>query len=305
MIRTASLLLLTLIVFPFLAFKFGQGLSPLQMEMLKTSGMVAGSVSLLCFVISRITGNCSQVDKIWSIMPIIYSWYFAFASGWEIRIVIMAALVTLWGVRLTYNFGRRGGYRWKFWEGEEDYRWEVLKQKPEFKSPLAWMLFDFFFISFYQNALIWLFTLPAIMAAGGINQNLTIADGVLIVLFIGLVIYETIADQQQYNFQNEKYRKKASGEAMNEEEKQGFISSGLWKLSRHPNYFAEQAIWWVLYLFTIVATGMYVNWSMAGTLLLLLLFQGSSNFSEEVSAGKYPKYKEYQQKVPRFIPKFW
>lgn len=305
MIKTASLLILTLLVFPFVAFKFGQALSPLQLEMLKTSGILAGSVALLCFVISRLTGNCSQVDKLWSILPIVYSWYFAFASGWEMRIVIMAVLVTLWGVRLTYNFGRRGGYRWKFWEGEEDYRWEVLKQKPEFKSPFAWMLFDLFFISFYQNALIWLFTLPAVMAAGGINQNLTIVDGLLTVLFIGLVIYETVADQQQWNFQKGKYSKIASGETRNEEEKQGFVSSGLFKLSRHPNYFAEQAIWWTLYLFTIVATGMYINWSMAGTLLLLLLFQGSSNFSEEVSAGKYPHYKAYQQRVPRFIPKFW
>jgi steroid 5-alpha reductase family enzyme len=50
---------------------------------------------------------------------------------------------------------------------------------------------------------------------------------------------------------------------------------------------------------------MYINWSLAGALLLILLFQGSSNFSEEVSAGKYPRYKEYQQRVPRYIPKFW
>ena len=137
MIKTASLLILTLLVFPFIAFKFGQALSPLQLEMLKTSGILAGSVALLCFVISRLTGNCSQVDKIWSIMPMIYSWYFAFASGWEVRIVIMAALVTIWGVRLTYNFGRRGGYRWKFWEGEEDYRWEVLK--PEYDELIRQM----------------------------------------------------------------------------------------------------------------------------------------------------------------------
>src|SRR5690349_13791907 len=155
MIRTALLLIFTLIVFPVIAFWFGQTPSPLQLSMLKTSGIVAGGVALFCFVMSRLTGNCSQVDKIWSVMPIIYSWYFAFASDWNSRVVLMAALITIWGVRLTYNFGRRGGYSWKFWEGEQDYRWDVLKQKPEFKSPVTWFLFDLFFISFYQNGLIW------------------------------------------------------------------------------------------------------------------------------------------------------
>ena len=303
MIRTALLLIVTLIVFPVIAFWFGQALTPLQLSMLKTSGLMAGSVALLCFTISQLTGNCSQVDKIWSLMPIVYAWYFAFAVDWNPRVVLMAVLITIWGVRLTYNFARRGGYSWKFWEGEQDYRWDVLKQKPEFKSPVAWLLFDFFFISFYQNGLIWLFTLPTVMVAD--VSALTYGDGILAFLFILFVAIETIADQQQWNYQNNKQRKKTSGEKLTEEEAQGFVSSGLWKLCRHPNYAAEQSIWLVLYCFSIVSTGMYINWSLAGALLLLLLFQGSSNFSEEVSAGKYPRDKEYQQQVPRYIPKFW
>lgn len=266
---------------------------------------MAVGIASLCFALSRVTGNCSQVDKVWSLMPIVYAWYFAWATEWNMRVVLMAALITVWGVRLTYNFARRGGYSWKFWEGEQDYRWDVLKQRPEFKSPVVWLLFDLFFISFYQNGLIWLFTLPMVMAAVGVDGGLTYLDGLLALTFLGLVVAETLADQQQWNFQNSKYRKKAAGERLTEEEQQGFVSSGLWKLCRHPNYAAEQAIWIVLYGFSVVATGIYVNWSLAGALLLLLLFQGSSNFSEEVSAGKYPKYKEYQQRVPRFIPKLW
>jgi steroid 5-alpha reductase family enzyme len=304
MIRTALLLIFTLIVFPVFAFWFGQALSPQQLNMLQTSGLIAGGVALLCFTVSCLTGNCSQVDKIWSVMPIVYGWYFAFASDWNSRVVLMAILITIWGVRLTYNFARRGGYSWKFWEGEQDYRWDVLKQKPEFKSPVVWFLFDLFFISFYQNGLIWLFTLPTVMTVDG-SAGLTYLDGILAFLFVLFVVIETVADQQQWNFQNNKQRKKSTGEKLTKEEEQGFVSSGLWKLCRHPNYAAEQSIWLVLYGFSVVATGMYINWSLAGALLLLLLFQGSSNFSEEVSAGKYPHYKKYQQRVPRYIPKFW
>ena len=64
------------------------------------------------------------------------------------RLVMMAVLVTLWGIRLTYNFSRRGAYTWKFWTGEEDYRWEVLRQKPELKGQRQMVLFQsvFYFV---------------------------------------------------------------------------------------------------------------------------------------------------------------
>jgi steroid 5-alpha reductase family enzyme len=76
----------------------------------------------------------------------------------------------------------------------------------------------------------------------------------------------------------------------------------LWSLARHPNYASEQAIWLSFYLFSVAATGRWVNWSLAGGLLLVLLFLGSSDFSEKISAGKYPDYEGYQKRVPRFIP---
>jgi steroid 5-alpha reductase family enzyme len=57
------------------------------------------------------------------------------------------------------------------------------------------------------------------------------------------------------------------------------------------------------YLFSVAATGRWLNWSLAGALLLMLLFLGSSDFSEKISAGKYAAYQEYQRKVGRFLPK--
>jgi steroid 5-alpha reductase family enzyme len=72
---------------------------------------------------------------------------------------------------------------------------------------------------------------------------------------------------------------------------------------RHPNYAAEQAIWIVFYLFSVTATGEWINWSIVGSVLLVILFKGSSNFSEEISSKKYPKYSDYQKKVGRFLPK--
>lgn len=306
MAKTITILLITIIVLPFVALKFDpHPLNDAQSHMVFVSGFMALAVGLICFAVAELTGNCSQVDKIWSIMPIVYTWYFAAASDWNGRVVLMAICATVWGIRLTYNFGRRGAYKLKFWEGHEDYRWEVLRQNALFKNkPLNWKLFNLFFISLYQNALIWLFTLPAAMAYTSQPKALNTVDYFLALLFIVLVIVETIADQQQWNFQTEKYRRIQAGESLSDEYKAGFISSGLWRIVRHPNYACEQAIWIVFYVFTIYATGSIINWSMAGALLLLILFQGSSDFSEEISAGKYPLYKEYQNKTGRFLPKW-
>jgi steroid 5-alpha reductase family enzyme len=128
-------------------------------------------------------------------------------------------------------------------------------------------------------------------------------DYLLSFLFMAVIFLEYIADQQQYDFQTEKYNRINAGKELGIYE-DGFVSKGLWAFVRHPNYAAEQAIWVILYLFSVQATGQWFNWSIGGAILLILLFRGSANFSEEISASKYPKYKEYQEKVPRFIPNF-
>ena len=86
-------------------------------------------------------------------MPVIYVWVFAaFGHLTDPRLDLMAGLVTIWGVRLTFNFARRGGYT-----GFEDYRWPVLRAS---MSKWHFQLFNFFFIVLYQNFLLVLITLP-------------------------------------------------------------------------------------------------------------------------------------------------
>ena len=162
------------------------------------------------------------------------------ASAFEPRIVLMAVLVTLWGLRLTYNFARRGGYSWKFWSGEEDYRWSVLRQRPEFQVPWKWTLFNLFFISLYQMGLILLMTLPILISMEG--RPLGAFDYLLALFFLIFLFIETMADQQQWDFQNEKYRGINLGETLDGVYQKGFVQSGLWAFVRHPNYAAEQAI---------------------------------------------------------------
>ena len=130
LLKTAALLIIALIVLPYTAFYLDTQfpLSNAQWHTLSNLFILMFTLAISCFIIGEITKNCSQVDKLWSIVPAIYVWMVAFASDMNPRITLMAVMVTIWSIRLTFNFARRGGYSWKFWSGKEDYRWEVLRQ---------------------------------------------------------------------------------------------------------------------------------------------------------------------------------
>lgn len=298
--KTVLFLIFTLIVVPFVAFNYDDLPSLAQRSTLTTLAFVYIASALLCFIVSTLTKNYSQVDKLWSILPIVYVWITSVDADYEPRILMMAILVTIWGLRLSYNFARRGGYQWRFWEGDEDYRWSILMARPEFQPHWKWVAFNFFFISFYQLGLILLFTIPIVKCMDG--KPLTIWDYVLAGAVVLTVIIEAIADQQQWDYQNKKHQAIKGDIEMTDDYKKGFLDKGLWGIVRHPNYAAEQWVWVLFYLFTVSATGIWINWAITGSLLLVILFKGSSDFSEEISEGKYPQYKEYKRKVGRFIP---
>ena len=307
MLKKVFILILSIVSLTYLFFFsgfFSLNLNSIQSESLFFATKIYLFSALTCFLIGEITKNYSQIDKIWSIIPIVYVWYFTIQSDFDSRMLLMSTLVSIWGVRLTLNFARRGGYSIYFWKGEEDYRWKILRNKtPWLKRQLNWSLFNLFFICFYQMGLIFLFTLPILAAWTGGNE-ISFFDYLIGFLMLLFIILETISDQQQYNFQTSKYEKIKSKSELVGDYKKGFLTSGLWSYSRHPNFTCEQIIWIIFYLFSISATGEILNWSIAGCILLVILFYNSAKFSEEISAAKYPKYKEYQMNVPMFLGRF-
>jgi steroid 5-alpha reductase family enzyme len=281
---------------------------------LQTCCLVCAFLSVLTFVVSERTENYSQVDKLWSLAPPVYAWILVADS----RTFLMALLVTGWGIRLTHNFHRRGGYSWPPWiQGGEDYRWRYLRDGfyfPRLRNDrVLWTAFNFGFISVYQNLLLLCITTPSVVAhivavrcrseyydddpsrhhqkGGNLETNglaytwssspsydwstLNGLDALATILFGLFLILESIADNQQYRFQQEKHRRRsmmASSAAsttgssntsndgppapsllMEGEYADGFTRSGLFAIVRKPNYAAEQAIWMSYYLFSIAA----------------------------------------------------
>lgn len=272
------------------------------MEQLFNTWIAAMLIAMyICFLTSEITRNYSQVDKLWSLMPVVYSLITILAYP-SARLWIMSVLVTIWGFRLSFNFYRKGGYNIIPWKGEEDYRWKIMRQHPALKGRVRFGLFNLFFISFYQHFLILLFSSPLLLAAKNNETNLNILDLIAASLMLLFIIVEAIADNQQYRFQEIKKQPAKSEGLYGESLAKGFLSEGLWRYVRHPNFASEQSVWISFYFFGVAASGKWINLTLVGPLLLVLLFLGSTQFTERLSSQKYPGYADYRKDVPKFFP---
>lgn len=257
--------------------------------------IAAAVVCLFCWIASLVTGDTSWVDRIWSIIPVVYVWIFAIGAGLrDPRLDVMAVLVLLWGARLTFNFARKGGYAGVGGE-HEDYRWAVLRGR---MSPAQFQVFNVLFIVLFQNAVLFLIASPA-WTAFQHRAPFGPLDIVLTVLFLGFLVGETFADQQQWTFQQGKKAQVAAGK----EPSPRFRQTGLFRVSRHPNFFFENAQWWVVAAFGIVASRS-LDWTCLGVVLLLAVFIGSTQFTENITRSKYPEYAEYQRRTSAVIPWF-
>lgn len=257
-----------------------------------TAFILCVAIAAACWVLSLVTGEFSWVDRVWSLAPPAYCLIVAADGGFaSARVTIMTVLVLVWSVRLTANFAVKGGYQ----PGGEDYRWAHVRAKltkPQFQ------LLNVTFICPGQMGIILLFTAPIHQAWAHPGVPLGWLDYLAIVLFMLLFAGESVADAQMLRFQRNKRRQLSEGL----EVAKPFLDGGLFRFSRHPNYFCEMGMWVAFYLFAVSASGRVAHWTGLGCLLLIALFQGSIRLTEEISASKYPGYSDYQAAVPKIVP---
>lgn len=86
------------------------------------------------------------MDKLWFILLIVYVWIVVVKGLMYLRLIVMVLFIIIWGVRFILNFVKKGVYFFKFWVGEEDYRWIVLRKDFKFNKKWKWVLFDLLFI---------------------------------------------------------------------------------------------------------------------------------------------------------------
>jgi steroid 5-alpha reductase family enzyme len=272
----------------------------------------AAALALVCFAFGLATGDYSWVDRSWSLAPVAFAWMLAASGGFGPASCLGAAVVTLWGARLTANFARRGGY-----SGTEDYRWAILRER--IQGRLAWQAFHALFICLFQIGVLVLITTP-LARLGSLAGAPAPSFLAALMLALAFLAWETVADGQQWRFQTGKAAYRAAlaaggsgGRAATPDDPtgdfaRGFRTTGLFAFSRHPNYFGELGFWWSIFLAGASAGGGllagFVHWSVAGGLVLTAIFIGSTRFTEALTAGKYPAYRDYQASVSAILPWF-
>lgn len=265
-------------------------------------------VFALVFVASTWNDNYSWVDRSWSIVPVLYTWIIVLfkvregAGGGggggvgallDTPPVLFLAAVTLWGIRLTYNFYRRGGYR----RGGEDYRWNHVRTWPLMGNPVVWTLFNLCVISFFQTWLLWAITLPMLSLP---LEAASALDHLYVGVFLALLFWETVCDNQQWRFHQQKA---ASREGVL---KYGFCVTGTFGFSRHLNVFCEGSMWVTLATAAWCRRGSPMPlWQWAGSVALVVLVHFSTGvITERLTKRKYPLYAVYQRTTPMLFPAF-
>ena len=268
---------------PFMAAPFGTAL------------VVCLIIAACAWLLSVVTREVSWVDRLWAICPPVYCVIVMMDTEFDsLRIKVMTALVFLWGVRLTYNFARKGGFA----KGGEDYRWAHVREKV---GAVRFEILNITFIAPGQMLLVWLFTSPIHQAWRFQETPLHWLDLLAVVLFLFFFAGEAVADQQMWHFQQDKKRRLAAGEAVDKP----FITTGLFRYCRHPNFLCELGMWWTFYLFAVAASGEWLHWTGLGFIALTAQFIPALRLGESISAAKYPGYRAYQATTPALIPLPW
>ncbi|KAL4421975.1 hypothetical protein ABPG77_010998 [Micractinium sp. CCAP 211/92] len=265
---------------------------------------IALLLAAICFLLSLPTNRHSWVDKLWSVAPVYYFWHFALHDQLKtrgvpvnVRLLAMSTLASVWGIRLTLNFARKGGYRWM----DEDYRWPWLRARVHW---FPFLIFNLTFIAVIQHLLLLALAAPAYLAWQNVSTPVGPLDAAAATLVAFFQLFEAAADEQQWAFQTAKHALLRAGKPLPPPLDRGFCTTGLFRYSRHPNFWAEQGIWWSMYLFGVAASGRWLNWTIVGPFFLSMLFQGSTWLTELISSAKYPSYASYQKTTSRLMPWF-
>ena len=242
------------------------------------------TATVVVFLFSVMLNNSSAYDPYWSVKPIVIAGAYLFIFQLEslsARQWLVLFGITLYALRLTSNFYRD-------WPGfnHEDWRYANFRKT----SGRAYWLVSFLAIHLFPTIMVYLGCLSmfAIFSAPGNNLNAWDIAGIF-VLF-GSIVYAFVADEQLRRFRKDNLNKGK------------IITSGLWRLSRHPNYLGEISTWWGLAFFAIAA-GCQHWWALSGPVAITLLFVFASiPMIEKRNLERREGYSEYIRRTSMLLP---
>lgn len=229
----------------------------------------------LTWLASVMRRDASLADRVWGLGFVVIAWVLALRSDAPDWLVVL--LVSVWGLRLTAHITVRN------WGHGEDRRYRAMRER----NGTGWWWTSLFWVFGLQAVLCLLIALPLSVAVPMAGH------GILRIIGIGVwaigFAFEAIGDWQLVRF------------TRNPANRARVLDTGLWRYTRHPNYFGEVVVWWGLWLIALAAGGW---WTMIGPVVitvLLLRVSGVTMLEADIGTRR-PGYAEYVRRTSAFLP---
>ncbi len=233
------------------------------------------------FMVAQVKKKNSIVDIAWGLGFIVIAWFSFLKSGLFLsRHILITALITLWGVRISGYICMRN------WGKGVDIRYTQMQAKWPYKK-----LYSFLIIFMLQGFLILVIGYPIIVINNSTVGGLTLLDALGTALWLFGYLFETIGDLQLFLFLKKN------------ENKEKAMTFGLWKYTRHPNYFGEAVIWWGVWLIALSVPYGFSTIISPLTITYLLLYVSGVPMVEK-NAIHLEGYEAYRKRTSMFIPWF-
>jgi steroid 5-alpha reductase family enzyme len=239
---------------------------------------------ILGWFLSLILKNVTVVDSLWGLGFVLIAWLtFFLTDGFLGRRLLIALMVTVWGLRLSIYLSRRN------WGKGEDPRYGSWREK----SGKNFWIVSLFKVFLLQSVFLWAISISIQYGmAAKTPEIITWLDSFGFILWMVGFIFEAVGDWQLAAFKS------------NPANKGNVMDRGLWAYTRHPNYFGECLMWWGIFLIAFSAPNS--GWTVLSPLIItvVLLKMTGIPLTEKTMVTHRPGYKEYIQRTNAFIPWF-
>jgi steroid 5-alpha reductase family enzyme len=256
-------------------------MNPQLQEVFLLSAGVVTVLMFLLWLISLWLRDASIVDLVWGMGFVLIAWTaFVDVSDRRLSNLLLPCLTTLWGLRLSVYLV------WRNHGKPEDFRYQSMRSKWGKSFPLVSLLTVFGF----QGFVMWFVSLPIQAGIALGNYRLIWLSAVGVMVWVVGLTFEAVGDWQLTKFKS------------NIENKGSVLDCGLWRYTRHPNYFGDFLIWWGLYLVALSQGAPW--WTAVGPLtmsIFLMRVSGVTLLEKSLKATK-PGYAEYVARTNAFFP---
>ena len=236
----------------------------------------------IMWMISVRIKDASIVDRVWGLTFLIQMGYYTYASPFSWRASIVLALVAIWSLRLSWHIQSRNQNH------GEDFRYQALRKRT---GPNFWII-SLFSVFLLQAGLSFVVALPMLwIATMSPGTSLGVIDYLGISIWLCGFLFESVSDLQLRRFKSDPSNKGK------------LLTTGLWSLTRHPNYFGDALLWWGIFVISLSLP--YAFLGIIGPIAMTFFLTRVTGVTllEKDLIKKKPDYKEYILSTPAFIQK--